>query len=82
MPKSWWPGDERVEPYMLNLYNTLNKYNLDTSTKTDIYNKAYEAVYAAIKDYATDKKEAEQDIEYEVLFDKKSGIKPMKGEGE
>jgi hypothetical protein len=49
--KSWWSGDNRVEEFMSNVSATLDKYNLERDTHTDIYNRAYEAVYDAIRKY-------------------------------
>lgn len=48
--KSWWPGSPEVEPYMIKVSKTLDKHNLPPERRTDIYNRCYEAVYAAIKD--------------------------------
>ena len=58
-PKSWWPGDNRVEKYMPNVSKTITKYH-DWPSKefTDIYNRCYEAVYQAILDF-DNKKELE-----------------------
>ncbi len=53
--KSWWSGDPRVEKYMPKVRITINKYVQDRAAQTDIYNRAYEAVYDAIKDF--DKKQ-------------------------
>ena len=39
-----------VEPYMIKISKTLDKHNLTQERRTDIYNRCYEAVYAAIKD--------------------------------
>lgn len=50
-PKSWWAGDERVEKHMSPVIETIKKYHKWPSKEfTDIYNRAYEAVYNAIKD--------------------------------
>jgi|GEM_PF-5697585 len=52
--KSWWSGDQRVEPYMYEVSKTINKYigkELTKEGRVDIYNRAYEAVYHAIKDF-------------------------------
>jgi hypothetical protein len=51
MIKSWWCGDPRVEPYMHKVKERIDKHVLDKDARTDIYNRAYEAVYAAIQDY-------------------------------
>lgn len=50
-PKSWWSGDPRVEIYMPPVATAIRRH-LDWPSKefTDIYNKAYEAVYQAIRD--------------------------------
>ena len=50
--RSWWSGDSRVEPYMKNVNESLNRSGLVGSERTDVYNRAYEAVYNAIKDYS------------------------------
>ncbi len=50
-PKAWWPGDQRVEPFMGDIRRTLDKYDLPKEARTDIYNRSYEAVYDAIKRY-------------------------------
>ncbi len=49
-PKSWWSGDARVEKYMPPVVEAI-KRNIKWPSKefTDIYNRAYEAVYLAIK---------------------------------
>lgn len=49
----WWAGDRRVEPYMARVREALDRHaeNLSQQASTDIYNRAYEAVYSAIKDY-------------------------------
>ena len=49
--KSWWEGDPRVEFYMPKVAAAIKRH-LDWPSKefTDIYNRAYEAVYQAIKD--------------------------------
>ena len=51
-PKPWWPGDMRVEKYMENIDKTLIRYNLSKDASVDIYNRAYEAIHQAIKDYS------------------------------
>lgn len=48
--KSWWAGDSRVEPYMAKVSEALERRNITGEARTDIYNRAYEAVYQAIKD--------------------------------
>lgn len=47
--KSWWSGDSRVEPYMLGVNQALDRSGLEGDKRVDVYNRAYEAVYAAIK---------------------------------
>lgn len=49
-PKPWWPGDSRVEPYMVPIAEALKRNGLESGSKqfVDIYNRAYEAVYKAI----------------------------------
>jgi len=50
--KSWWSGDNRVEPFMHKVRATIEKYHKSGSPEcTDIYNRAYEAVYDAIRAY-------------------------------
>lgn len=48
--KTWWSGDSRVEPYMHELAKVLDEENIVGPTRTNIYNRAYEAVYKAIID--------------------------------
>ena len=50
-PKSWWSGDSRVEPFMHELNEAIKRAGLNGSAKTDVYNRAYEAVYNAIIKY-------------------------------
>lgn len=50
--KSWWSGDPRVEPYMSKVSAAIDRHITDKNARTDIYNRAYEAVYAAIKDFS------------------------------
>lgn len=49
----WWSGDSRVEPFMKSVNEALERSgkNLEKQERTDIYNRAYEAVYEAIKKY-------------------------------
>lgn len=49
--KPWWPGDKRVEPFMKDVQSTIKKHVHEKSAAIDIYNRAYEAVHAAIKVY-------------------------------
>lgn len=51
--KPWWSGDKRVEKYMKPVTDALNRRNITGDANTDIYNRAYEAVYKAIKDRDT-----------------------------
>jgi len=46
--KPWWPGDARVEPFMGKVRAAIKKHVKDPDVVADIYNRAYEAVYAAI----------------------------------
>lgn len=48
--KAWWPGDKRVERYIIGVIDVLKKHNVSQPARTEIYNRAYEAVYSAIKD--------------------------------
>jgi len=48
--KSWWAGDKRVEPYMKKVSDALDRHLDRGQSRTDIYNRSYEAVYEAIKD--------------------------------
>jgi hypothetical protein len=50
--RPWWSGDPRVEKYMIEVRAAIHRHVNDPAAHTDIYNRAYEAVYAAIKDYA------------------------------
>jgi len=60
-PKSWWPGDPRVDPFMTETRRVIQKYHPKGSPEAiDIYNRAYEAVYWAIK--ATQKRRAKPPI--------------------
>jgi len=50
-PKRWWAGDSRVEKYMPSVAEAIKRHIKHPSQAfTDIYNKAYEAVYNAIKE--------------------------------
>ena len=54
--KIWWEGDVRVEPFMRNFSKTLDKYYPSPcKERTDIYNRAYEAVYSAIRIHDNEK---------------------------
>jgi len=49
-PKRYWPGDSRVEKFMSPVSDAIKRHVEWPSAKyTDIYNRAYEAVYLAIK---------------------------------
>jgi len=48
--KSWWAGDARVDPYMTNIRIALDRSGLTGDKRTDVYNRAYEAIYQAIID--------------------------------
>lgn len=50
--KSWWSGDSRVEKFMGPVSDAIDRHVPKGDARTDIYNRAYEAVYAAIYDYA------------------------------
>ena len=57
-PKSWWAGDPRVEKFMLPVAAAIKRHIKWPSAEfSDIYNRAYEAVYNAIKEYADEDKE-------------------------
>ena len=48
--KSWWPGHPDVEPFMGPIRDALLRHvDRRSSAFTDIYNRAYEAVYNALK---------------------------------
>jgi hypothetical protein len=50
--KTWWEGDPRVDPLMGPVSDAIQRYIKWPSDEfTDIYNRAYEAVYKAIKIY-------------------------------
>ena len=46
--KSWWADDNRVEKYMIPVREAILRHIPRGQQFTDIYNRAYEAVYAAI----------------------------------
>jgi len=51
--KRYWAGDSRVEEFMSPVAEEIKRYHKWPSDEfTAIYNKAYEAVYGAIKKYA------------------------------
>ena len=47
----WWEGDPRVQPYMGDVAKAIERHI--PGGCTDIYNRAYEAVYNALCDHAT-----------------------------
>lgn len=50
--KSWWSGDSRVEEFMPEVSKAIKRHHdWPSSEYTDIYNRAYEAVYEAIVKY-------------------------------
>ena len=53
-PKPWWPGDKRVEQFMHPVREVLQRREIENEASVDIYNRAYEAVYAAILKYDGD----------------------------
>lgn len=48
--KPWWPGDPRVEPYMSPIAEALDNHLPKGKGWTEIYNRAYEAVFKAIEE--------------------------------
>lgn len=56
--KPWWPGDERVEEFMGPVDAAIRRHIPEGCT--DIYNRAYEAVYYAIKKYDKEGKSEHQ----------------------
>jgi len=48
---SWWSGDTRVEPFMDKVCDALERSGLKGQKRTDVYNRAYEAVHSAIEKY-------------------------------
>jgi len=49
--KPWWEGDQRVEKFMAPVRDAIARHLPWPSAEfTDIYNRAYEAVYNAIKE--------------------------------
>lgn len=52
--KSWCPGDEKVEEFMPRVAEAIRRYHKQPSPEfTDIYNRCYEAVWAAIRKYSS-----------------------------
>ena len=65
--KMWWSGDKRVEPFMNEITDTIKKYHKWPSSEfTDIYNRAYEAVYNAIKEYSAQPAPLNDDIKGDI----------------
>ena len=53
-PKMWNPGDPRVEQFMSPVAEAIKRHiDWPSDEFTDIYNRAYEAVWAAIRKYDT-----------------------------
>lgn len=46
--RPWWPGDKRVEEFMPKVMEAIKRHITDRDAITDIYNRAYEAVYEAM----------------------------------
>ena len=54
--KRWWKGDDRVEEFMPPIREAIGRHLKWPSDEfTDIYNRAYEAVYYAILKYTKEK---------------------------
>lgn len=51
-PQMWWAGDNRVAKYMPPVDKAISRHVPRGDAWTDIYNRAYEAVYQAICDYS------------------------------
>ena len=47
-PNSWNPGHKDVEPFMIPVAEALNKHLPRGDARTEIYNRAYEAVCKAM----------------------------------
>ena len=57
-PKGHWAGDPRVEKYMPRVVEAIKKHVPWPSKEfTEIYNRAYVAVYQAIVDYSKESEE-------------------------
>lgn len=52
--KAWWSGMSEAEKYMKNVSDAIDRNIVDAQARIDIYNRAYEAVCAAIKDTRTE----------------------------
>jgi hypothetical protein len=64
VPNSWWAGDPRVKKFMPPIREAIARHLPWPSAEfTDIYNRAYEAVYHVIAEYADADKSAKADIE-------------------
>lgn len=49
-PKTWWPGNPEVEPYMDKIDEAIKRHLPWPSQEyTDIYNRAYEAIDKALQ---------------------------------
>ena len=46
--KSWWCGNKDVEPFMSPVQQAISRHIESGAARTDIYNRAYEAVYNAL----------------------------------
>lgn len=61
-PKSWWAGDPRVEKFMPPVAMAIKRHIKWPSAEfTDIYNRAYEAVYSAIQEHVGEDGEEVED---------------------
>ena len=47
--KQWWCGSPKVEPFMNDVRSAIARHLPDGAAQVDIYNRAYEAVYAALQ---------------------------------
>lgn len=56
-PKPWWIGSPEVEKYMPPVAEAILRHLPNGDACTDIYNRAYEAVYRAICDRKEDQDE-------------------------
>lgn len=65
-PKMWYPGDARVEPFMVPVNDELHRHNLPRDVRVSVYNRAYEAVEAAINKYAITREEIEAPLRAEI----------------
>jgi len=51
-PKPWWPGDKRVEKYMVFVSKELDKLSISKAERTRVYNVVYVEIYKAIMDHS------------------------------